>query len=129
MSEVGGIQSAAARVVVPTSSKGSGSSVATTAVSGKELPQNTTEAKSGGGIKLAQMAEQISQAVAQMNEYIQSEQRDLQFSVDDASGQTIVRVTDRESGELIRQIPNEVFLTLAEQARKNEAIHLISANG
>lgn len=128
MSEVGGIQASAARVVVPTSSKGSSASAGKAVESGNTLPP-ATEAMKGGAKSTIDTAVQLDQAVAQMNEYIQAETRDLHFSVDQSSGQTVVRVVDRESGDLIRQIPNEVFLSMAERARKNEAIHLISANG
>lgn len=129
MSEVGGIPASAPRVVVPTSSKGSVNASAGRAVeSGNSLPQ-ATEAIREGAKRTVDAAAQLDKAVAQMNEFIQAETRDLHFSVDDASGQTVVRVTDRETGDLIRQIPNEIFLSMAERARKNEAIHLISANG
>lgn len=128
MNEVGSTTTVAPRGSVPASSKGIGSSAGPAEPSGKSLPP-VTEAMNRVTQNAAESAKQLDNAVAQMNEYIQSEQRDLQFSVDEVSGQTIVRVTDRETGDLIRQIPNEVFLTLAEQARKNEAIHLISANG
>ena len=37
----------------------------------------------------------------------------LQFSVHQASGQVIVAVTDRESGELIREIPSREMLKLS----------------
>lgn len=73
--------------------------------------------------------ENIDQAVTQMNEYFQNEQRDLQFSIDDGTGSTVVKVLDRQSGETIRQIPNEVFLTLAEQALKEEPLRLINTYG
>lgn len=71
----------------------------------------------------------LMQAVAEMNQYIQNEQRDLQFSVDESSGHTIVRVVERNSGDLIRQIPNEVVIDLARHARSEESPPLISIYG
>ncbi len=71
--------------------------------------------------------ESLAAAVAQMNEYVQSTQRDLQFSYDAASGDTIVRVLDRSTKEVIRQIPDEVFLKLARNLTAEEPIHLFSA--
>lgn len=73
--------------------------------------------------------ETVSKAVAQMNEFVQNEQRDLLFSVDDGTGDIVIRVSDSKSGELIRQIPGETFLKLAEHARNHEPVHLISVNG
>jgi flagellar protein FlaG len=71
--------------------------------------------------------ENVQAAVAQMNEYIQSTQRDLHFSYDSNSGETVVKVLDRSTQEVIRQIPDEIFLRLAEQLDKNEPIHFFNA--
>lgn len=61
----------------------------------------------------AQQAERVQKAVARLNDYIQSTQRDLRFSVDDELGRAVVTVVDRQSQEVIRQIPNETALSLA----------------
>lgn len=93
-------------------------------------PAERVEEKSGNVVaESAASLEQVSQAVAQMNEFVQNEQRDLQFSVHEATGTMVVQVTDRNSGELIRQIPNEDFLRLAEHANRNEQVNLINALG
>ena len=60
------------------------------------------------------MQEQVQAAVKQMNEYIQSTQRDLNFTYDPASGDMVVRVLDRATQEVIRQIPDQIFLRLAQ---------------
>lgn len=72
---------------------------------------------------------EIEQAVTEINDYVQSVQRDLHFSIDEESGMTIVRVRDKESGELIRQIPEDIFLSLARDLKENQAIHLFDAHG
>ncbi|MGH1440865.1 MAG: flagellar protein FlaG [Cellvibrionaceae bacterium] len=74
-------------------------------------------------------ATEIEEAVTEINEYVQSVQRDLHFSVDEDSGITIVRVRDKESGELIRQIPEDVFLNLAQKLKDNQTLHLLDAHG
>lgn len=71
--------------------------------------------------------EKVQAAVAQMNEYIQSTQRDLNFTYDPGSGETVVKVLDRKTQEVIRQIPDEVFLHLAQQLTPDEPVSLISA--
>lgn len=57
---------------------------------------------------------QVEDAVASIQEFVQSVKRDLNFAVDDGSGQVVVKVTDPSSGDLIRQIPSEEALQLAE---------------
>jgi len=71
--------------------------------------------------------EKVQAAVAQMNEYIQSTQRDLNFTYDPGSGETVVKVLDRSTQEVIRQIPDEIFLRLAQQLTPDEPVSLISA--
>ena len=95
---------------------------------GKELPLKETDAESKSK-PTETVAAQIEQAVSEINEYVQSIQRDLHFSVDKDSGLTIVRVRDKESGELIRQIPEDIFLSLAQNLKDNQAIHLFDAHG
>ena len=72
---------------------------------GKELPARAADSA------------EISEAVTRINEIVQSVQRDLSFNVDEDSGQTIIRVVDSGSGELIRQIPSEEALAIALQLR------------
>ncbi len=129
MNEVRGNQSVGYPTAVAASSKGG--DTARTKVTTAESSTSTvaSEVASRQLEKSADVVEKVSQAIAQMNEFIQSEQRDLRFSIDEGSGHTVVRVVDRESGELIRQIPNEIFLRLAEEAQQNESLHLINVHG
>ena len=108
------------------SSKGSDNALVQLTPTGKSLPVDTQAEQGGKAEAVVATSSDVDQAVTQMNEFIQKEQRDLQFSIDDSTGSTVVKVTDRSSGELIRQIPNQVFLDLAAHAEKDEAISLIS---
>jgi flagellar protein FlaG len=68
----------------------------------------------------------IKQAVQDLNNYVQSLRRDLQFTIDDESGETVVKVTDPASGEVIRQIPSEEVLAIAHSLEKAQGL-LLSA--
>lgn len=59
--------------------------------------------------------EGLDSAVASISSFVQGVQRSLDFSVDDTSGEVVVKVTDRDSGEVIRQLPSEEALRLSEQ--------------
>ena len=61
---------------------------------------------------------EVRQAVSEINEIVQSVQRDLSFNMDEDSGKTVIRVVDTESGELIRQIPSDEVLAIASQLRE-----------
>lgn len=70
--------------------------------------------------------DQLDDAVSQLNDYVQNVQRDLQFEVDNERGETIVRVVDQQTQEVIRQIPDEVALRLAENLQQEEPLSLFN---
>ena len=58
--------------------------------------------------------EQVLAAMADMQDYVQSAQYNLQFQLHDDSSRMVVKVTEIATGEVIRQIPSEEALRLAE---------------
>lgn len=69
----------------------------------------------------------IVSAVTQLNDFVQNEKRDLEFVVKDEAGVSVVRITNRKSGELIRQIPGDEVIDLARKLNDQEPLHLFSA--
>ncbi len=94
---------------------------------GNELPPAVAAAKPEP-VDAKELQENVQAAVAQMNEYIQSTQRDLHFSYDSAAGETVVKVLDRNTQEVIRQIPDAIFLQLAHSKDSTGNFHLFSAH-
>jgi flagellar protein FlaG len=94
--------------------------------SGKALPIEEHAAKQHHA-DVKEMQANVEAAVAQMNEYIQSTQRDLHFSYDKAAGETVVKVLDRSTQQVIRQIPDETFLKLAHSKDPDGNFQLFSA--
>ena len=70
--------------------------------------------------------ENLGEAVSQLNDFVQNVQRDLQFEVDNDLGQTVVKVIDQQTQEVIRQIPDEVALRLAEKLQQDEPLTLFN---
>lgn len=66
----------------------------------------------------------LAAAVSHLNDFVQTVQRELQFEVDSEKGQTIVKVVDQSSQKVIRQIPDEVALRLAENLQQDEPLTL-----
>ena len=56
---------------------------------------------------------QLKAAVQEIEKFVQSVKRNLEFSIDEASGKVVVKVIASDSGEVVRQIPNEEVLKLA----------------
>ena len=63
---------------------------------------------------VAMPAESMEVMARKMNEMLQNMQRDLEFQVDTESGKTVFRVVHGSTGEVIRQVPSEEALALAE---------------
>ncbi|CAG0975420.1 hypothetical protein GEOBC_01510 [Geobacteraceae bacterium] len=61
----------------------------------------------------AEQEERAKAAAEKINEFIQSFTRDLQFTVDRDTDRVVLKVLDRTSGEVIRQIPSEEALKIA----------------
>jgi len=66
--------------------------------------------------------QELQASVSRINEFVQSVQRDLEFSVDDATGRQVISVIDRSSEEVIRQIPSEAVLAIAENIENLKGI-------
>ena len=55
---------------------------------------------------------EVNDTVEELNSFLQDMKRNLSFSVDDTSGQSVILVKDSESEEVIRQIPSEELVVL-----------------
>ncbi|MGE8360521.1 flagellar protein FlaG [Pseudomonas sp.] len=89
----------------PASAKPSDSEAASEQVAGK-----ASETEQGA----ATTRDQVEAAVATIQDFVQSVRRDINFSLEEGSGRVVVKVTDSGSGNVIRQIPSEEALQLAE---------------
>ena len=98
------------------------------AVSPVQKPQETSDVSKAEKLQARNEAtrEQLDDAVSQLNDFVQNVQRDLQFEVDNELGQTIVKVVDQKTQEVIRQIPDELALRLAENLQQDEPLTLFN---
>ena len=64
--------------------------------------------------------QQANQVVTKLNLRIESVHSSVRFRVDDTTGKTVITVMNTDSGEVIRQIPNEEALRLAEALKKDQ---------
>ncbi|MFC3609657.1 flagellar protein FlaG [Stutzerimonas tarimensis] len=64
----------------------------------------------------------LDDAVSQIQDFIQSIDRSLHFKLDDSSGQVVVQVYAGSGNDLIRQIPSEEALRLAEQLEEARSL-------
>ncbi|GAD61357.1 MULTISPECIES: flagellar protein FlaG [Pseudomonadaceae] len=83
-------------------------------VGGAEVGKEEAAAQVAAGEKATVSREQVESAVSTIQEFVQSVRRNVNFTLEDASGRVVVKVTDASSGDIIRQIPSEEALQLAE---------------
>ena len=83
--------------------------------------QATTEASKAEKLQARseEQREELNDAVSQLNDFVQKVQRDLQFEVDNEMGH-------QSTQEVIRQIPDEVAMRLAEKLQQDEPLTLFN---
>jgi flagellar protein FlaG len=98
----------------PTSVPVSNNALSNIAEVGKALPQEAPKAE-------VSQSQQIEETVSDLNKFVQSIQRGIQFSVHEETGRSIITVTDRETGEEIRKFPSEEALAIADFIAETKA--------
>jgi len=63
---------------------------------------------------------ELTKAVGQLQEFVQSMKRNLEFSIDSDSGQIVIKVIDSETDRVIRQIPPEEVLHFARSLNERQ---------
>lgn len=93
----------------------SGSSARPVTAGGEALPVRAREAVSE---QERQSSDAFTQAVREINEAVKSIGSGLRFQVDEESKQVIIKIVDESTGEVLKQIPPEVSLRLAQALGK-----------
>jgi flagellar protein FlaG len=84
----------------------------------KAVPAEPTEVKVAQQPVAEISKEELQQAVDVVNQAVALEQRSLSFSIDDVSGRSVIKVVDFETDELIKQIPSEELLKVAQDIKR-----------
>jgi flagellar protein FlaG len=53
------------------------------------------------------------------NKILENVQRNLQFKIDDSTKQVVMSIVDKKTGEVIKQIPSEEVLALAQRLQES----------
>jgi len=69
---------------------------------------------SGKAVDESKQEEKLADKVLQLNDYAQNINREIQFSVHEETNRTVVKVVDTETKKVIRQLPSEEILKIAE---------------
>ena len=103
---------------LPAASQGSGPQPVVTAAAEAPKVQAPPQAP-------AVSREEIEQAIEHMKTKVDPVVSNaLQFTVDDSTGKTVVKVVDGQTGKMIRQIPSEELLAIAESIDRMQGLLL-----
>lgn len=61
----------------------------------------------------------VNRAASQVNDFVRQIGRNLEFSVHEGSGRVIITVRESDTGKIVRQIPPEELLVIADLVREN----------
>ena len=64
----------------------------------------------------------VQDAVKRLESFVSIARADISFSIDEASGVQVVKITDRQSKEVIRQFPSEEAIRIAQALDKLQGI-------
>ena len=115
------IQSASASQVVQVrpdlsgvaQSAAKGAAVATPAAQIGQVAKQNFAVKAEVGADLQNLNKSIEASVERLNAMMKDSGRNLNIGIDKALGGPVVTVRNAESGEVVRQIPNEVVVKMA----------------
>jgi flagellar protein FlaG len=120
MSEISNITPATSvRIQAASSSPGSASgeiTQSTTVVDVKTVDENALKHESNQKLSL----DAVKEAVKSGNTMLQSVSSSLSFEIDSATKQVVVKIVDRNTGELVRQIPTVEMLDFMRRMRELE---------
>ena len=81
-----------------------------------DIVENEKVAQANGVILSPEQAsltsKQLEQVAQQLQDFVGEMNRGLEFLVDEDSGRDVIKVIDKNSGELVKQYPSEEVLTL-----------------
>jgi flagellar protein FlaG len=66
--------------------------------------------------------EALKAAVQEIEKFVQSVRRNLEFSIDEASGKVVVKVIASETGEVVRQLPSAEALKIADSLQSAHSL-------
>jgi len=91
----------------------SAAQVNSAAAAAEAATQNLGTKKANVLMSVDKQREQLSAAIENLNRMMKESSRNLSFAMDEVVGGPVVVVKDASSGEVIRQLPNEVVVRMA----------------
>lgn len=85
-------------------------------------PAAKSETATGKDSNADKESKDLKAAVKEMEKFFQSVRRNLEFSIDEGSGQVVVKVIATETGEVVRQLPSAEALKIADSLKNANSL-------
>jgi len=115
-----GVAAMRASAPAPASSQAPGSS----AIQIPETPKVLAPKPVAIKFDASEVRQNLQEAVSMLNQQMASTNRGLGFRIDEAVGGPVVTVRSADTGEVVRQIPNEVVVRVAHNIEKVKGLLL-----
>ncbi|MDR0440380.1 MAG: flagellar protein FlaG [Candidatus Accumulibacter sp.] len=106
---------------------GPGGGVTTAVAASSQAVQTQSVAVESAAARNASAREEdnpegLQEAVEKIQKFVSMAACNIEFSIDEDSGRTVVKVVDRETKDVVRQIPSEEMLDLAQALDKLQGL-------
>ena len=101
------------------SASGSGSQAPLASVESASQPESVSTPKS---VDHGAVAAHLEDAVSAINAFLKPISNNLEFSVDEGSGKTVVKLVDTETNTVLRQYPTKEALAIAKDIDKFQGL-------
>ncbi|WP_291990921.1 flagellar protein FlaG [Candidatus Accumulibacter sp. ACC007] len=91
----------------------SGGNTATPASAAQALQQVQAHLQAQAPVQAPPDSEKLESAIQSVREFVKPTNSNLEFSVDGDTGQLVVKIIDRSTKEVIRQMPSEEMMAIA----------------
>lgn len=88
------------------------------------FPANPADAETQTAPREGEARDALDQALSQIREFVEIAASDIDFSIDEKSGEMVVKIIDRATEEVIRQIPPEEMLEIARALDRLQGLFL-----
>jgi flagellar protein FlaG len=117
-------------IISPAASQTPGSSLNNVAERSTTLRDTGTIAPQSGNSDSTSVAtenaqltvQEVAETVGALNNVMQQMQRGISFQVDEKSGRSVIQVIDRDSGDVIKQMPSQDLLKLIDHMQEMQSL-------
>ena len=92
------------------------------AVAGSTVQKPSSQQENTSPAKAAPTNEEVKNALNDINKALQASSQNLEFSVDKAANEVVVKIVDQQTKQVLRQIPTQEALEISKSLDKLQGL-------